>query len=340
MLYARERRRTRGDGGWDEDRACVFHSLATVGDHAMIKVRSLRIKAWCLTGARFSLLATLAVVAGGCGASKERISEVESRGIYQPLIHRLGYLLEQSPEMLASGERYYFLRNLGETRDPAAYTVLARMLRRGNLNSHETYVASTALAAIGDPRAFDVLKKAVETGRLSQIQGVIAFGILAVSGENAEALNYVLRASESDPDVEVRCYAVSALRSVHRNHAAATAALERMARSDASMRVRARAACVLVDHGDKSYWEFVNSAARHPDAKVRLEVAERVPFHPEAIPLLLHLLGDEDVGVRYAAWESLEKNLAVGNALPPGRPSDAEPQRKAYRKAWEKSQRK
>lgn len=306
----------------------------------MTNALSLRIKAWCLTGTCFSLLATLGVVVGGCGASKERISNGESSGIYSPLIRRVGDLLRRPRDLRTNHERWYFIRDLGDTRDPAAYSVLAAILQDDGFSRHEKHVAATALAALGDPRALDVLKKAVEAGHITQTLGVAAFGVLAVNGENAEALNYVLRATQSDQDVEFRLEAVSALRSVNPNHAGSTAALERMVRSDPSMRVRAWAVCVLVAHGDKSYWKFVNIAARDQDAEVRLVVAERVPFQAEAIPVLLHLLGDKHEEVAFAAWEPLEKNLTATDGVPPYRPYDAESQREIYRKAWAESQRK
>ncbi len=315
----------------------------------MINVLSLRIKTWCLTGAYFGLVATLGVVAGGCGTPKERISDGKCPGIYQPLIRDMGNLLHGSfklraagDELRISGERWYFIRDLGETRDPAAHSVLAKILQGDGFNNYEMSIASTALAAIGDPRALDVLDKAVETGRITQIQGVIAFGVLAVNGENAEALDRVLRATQSDQDMLVRCYAIDGLRLVNPNHAVVTAALERLVRSDTSMRVRARAACALVDHGDKSYWKFVNVAARDQDADVRLEVAESVPLQAEAIPVLLHLLGDKHRGVVFAAWEPLAKNLGANDGLHPDSygPDSLESQRKIYRKAWAELQRK
>ena len=185
----------------------------------MTNALALRIKTWCLTGAYFGLAATVGVVAGGCGAPKERIANRKAPGIYQPLIRDMGNLLHGSlklraagDELRISGDRWYFIRDLGETRDPAAHSVLAKILQGDGFNNSEMSRAATSLAAIGDPRALDVLDKAVEAGRITHTQGVIAFGVLAMSGENAEALDRVLRAAQSDKDVLVRCYAIAGLR--------------------------------------------------------------------------------------------------------------------------------
>ena len=300
-------------------------------------------------GAVLALSFLLSVFIGGCGVT-ERVSKEARvgpcRGDYGPLFDRVSELLVSHPDLRASSVREGLIRALGDSRDPSAYSVLVRILldgeplQVGEFRGGEWHEAAHALARIGDPRALRVLQEAIAAGRLSPQDGVRAIGALAVIGENVEALDYVVRALEGDQDESVRRAAARALYAVNPKQARATAALERAARSDASMRVRVAAACVLIVHGDRGYWSFLKSAAADPDADVREDVADQVPFCDEAVPLLLALLADENRNVAGAAWEPLEKHLPTDFPSPPQTVESGRKMAEVYRKAWTESRHK
>lgn len=273
----------------------------------------------------------LLLVLAGCAVQPEPIGDSDSRGNYSSLVSRVGQLLV-GPNKQPIEDRYYLIRDLGGTGDPRAYTYLAAILRDPGFNSHEKGYAAEGMAYTGDPQALDALQQAIESGAISEVQGVIAFGILARRGNNAQALERVIRALDPERELNVRLYAVNALRWNNPDHRVSSAAIERSFRSDPSMRVRVRAACALEARGDKDYRGFIEKASQSTDTQLRLEVAEWVEFSAWSIPLLLQLLGDEDGEVGNAAWDKLEKNL-VGYI--DGDSDDLEGQLEIYRQAAE-----
>jgi HEAT repeat protein len=154
----------------------------------------------------------------------------------------------------------------------------------------------------------------------------------------------VLDALANDQAEDVRLSAVHGLNAMSvtdPRQPKVRAALRRAVRTDASMPVRAAAACLLVATGDESYWPFVKTAAADKDAAVRRVVADDLPWQEQAVPLLLQLLTDDDRDTAAGAWEQLEKNLAAETPYAAA-PPDIETARSmavAYREAWNKSRR-
>ncbi|MHC4982335.1 MAG: HEAT repeat domain-containing protein [Planctomycetota bacterium] len=306
----------------------------------------------CGFAASLILLAASSASMSGCDAGQRISSEAAAadyRVRYGPLVRRVSQLLSQyqHPDLQDWLPRRLLIRDLGDTRDPRAYAALASILHHGDPQDGphpggEWYYAAHALAKIDDPRVFGVLKKAVEAGRLRRTSGVTAIAVVAALRNDVEALNYVLDALQSDPDEDVRLAAVRGLGSVtsgNPKHPKARAALRRAVRADASMRVRAAAACLLVSRGDDSYWPFVKTAAADKDPAVRAVVAQDLRWQEQAVPLLLQLLTDDDRATAAAAWEQLDKHLDAQTpyAAPPEDVETARSMAAAYREAWNKS---
>ena len=302
-------------------------------------------------GVVLALSFLLAAFMGGCGVTTERVSGEPSVGPSRAYYGRL-WLFDEVYELLIGqsdlrepGVRERLVRAMGRTEDPAAYSVLVRILldgeppQLGDVRSGEWHEAAHALARLGDPRALDVLREAMAAGRLTRHDGLRAIAGLAASGENTEALDYVVRVLESDQDEEVRSTVALALYGAWPKQVRAMPALHRIAHADASMRMRVAVACLLASDGDKTYWPFLKDAAADQDFTVREEVARDLPFRDEAIPLLLKLLTDDNMDVVGAAWDRLESHLGCGTS-PPHDVESARIVAEEYRKAWDESRHK
>lgn len=282
-------------------------------------------------------LAVTSLVMPGCKGGAEPIRAAPPpSGVYQPLISRVGNLI-RFPEGSSATERYYFIRDLGETRDPVAYPILAAVLRGEQFNAHEKAVAARALAKLGDERALGLIRDSIQSDSIGEAEGVVALGILAFTANSEAALEDVIQATRPGRDKAVRVAAINAMRPVNPGHRASAHALEALMRSDASMLIRAHAACALAARGHQASWRLIEHAASHPDAQVRLAVAGYTPFERRAIGPLLELLGDQDPEVAMLAWERLDKRLDC----PQGRSPTSDPsydlaeQQALYAKAFE-----
>lgn len=283
----------------------------------------------------------------GCAGHEPKSGDDELwQGTHQPLIRRVGNLIKSSASgvQLGADDRYYLIRDLGTTRDPAAYSVLVSILRDRDFNQFEKDYAAISLAQIGDARAMDVLAAAASSGAISEHASIRAFGILAYYSGSEESLAIVLKATEPDRDLQIRLISVSALRTnigvndkdrgiLHAEQAGVC--LEMLVRNDPSMLVRVRSACALLADHRESHWSFLAKAIKDADPGVRQEIAERIPFRDRAVPLLLELLGDEDDGVASAAYELLYKNLHNAPEMPSRHSEqyDLEANREAWRLA-------
>ncbi len=280
----------------------------------------------------------------GCAESGARLSIAATppaEGAYQPLIRRVGDLVYRPLDLAQTGERHYLIRDLGTTRDPAAYGVLASILIEDLFTQHERNTAAVALATLGDARALGALEAAARAEWIDPIIRIRALGVLAVNGNNPQALTLVIRTVHHDRDPQHRAEAARALRSVNPKHVGATATLDHMVRHDPVQWVAVEAACSQVARGQDRHWPFLRRAAGSPDPQARVTLATSVPFGEESVPILLDLLGDGDVEVAGSAWEALDKNLTVPGAVGPhdGGSYDVPQQRALYRKAWEQARR-
>jgi hypothetical protein len=297
------------------------------------------------------MIVLVSALAGGCSPEAETVTETQSPPNYNSLIRRVGYLIQTGrPADYGNldSHRRYLIRDLGDTRDPAALSCLRSVLFSEYYTNTERGAAAGAIVKIGPDDAFDLMKKAIDEEVLCQSSGISVMGSLMVLHQDKNAYEYI-RKMLRHSDAHVRYAAATTFHSDTRAlPEEVVAVLKNLASVESTGSdsieeggVAVSAGVLLVAHGYEEYWPMVQKAARMGSEEIRDEIITDIPLNRKGMDILLVLLGDPAIGVRWSVYERFEKELTPFlddpnpiRSPPLITPDNIEQQRALYRKAW------